>query len=291
MKPDIICISMSGLGHTGPLSSYVSYGPTLQALTGYTQLMAEADDSRPATAIRTPTCAADTPARSPRWSRLASAPHRPGAFVDLSQFEAVASVIGPALLDISVNGRKQSAPGYNSQEGPAAPHGVTNAARSTATTIDGSRSAADAFRVAALRRRDRSPHWASDPKFRTLYLRMQNSDELDAKSHDGRPSTAPKTRWRLCKARASQRASSRTASTSARAIRNCKSAASGRPSQRRRARPPTSPASRSSFPTGPDKFARLRPKSARTSIMSSAMPLGLGKAERDELVESGAVWP
>jgi len=34
---------MSGLGHTGPLSSYVSYGPTLQALTGYTLLMAEPD--------------------------------------------------------------------------------------------------------------------------------------------------------------------------------------------------------------------------------------------------------
>ncbi|MGC1399128.1 CoA transferase, partial [Candidatus Binatus sp.] len=26
VKPDIICISMSGLGHTGPRSSYVSYG-------------------------------------------------------------------------------------------------------------------------------------------------------------------------------------------------------------------------------------------------------------------------
>ena len=34
---------MSGLGHTGPRSNYVSYGPTLQALTGYTQLMADAD--------------------------------------------------------------------------------------------------------------------------------------------------------------------------------------------------------------------------------------------------------
>ena len=43
IKPDIICISMSGLGHTGPRASYVSYGPTLQALGGYTQLMAERD--------------------------------------------------------------------------------------------------------------------------------------------------------------------------------------------------------------------------------------------------------
>src|SRR5487761_113212 len=28
LKPDIICVSMSGLGHTGPKNSYVSYGPT-----------------------------------------------------------------------------------------------------------------------------------------------------------------------------------------------------------------------------------------------------------------------
>ena len=36
IKPDIICISMSGLGHTGPRANYVSYGPTLQALSGFT---------------------------------------------------------------------------------------------------------------------------------------------------------------------------------------------------------------------------------------------------------------
>jgi benzylsuccinate CoA-transferase BbsF subunit len=33
-RPEIICVSMSGLGHTGPRSNYVSYGPTLQALAG-----------------------------------------------------------------------------------------------------------------------------------------------------------------------------------------------------------------------------------------------------------------
>ena len=33
INPGIICVSMSGLGHTGPRSCYVSYGPTLPALT------------------------------------------------------------------------------------------------------------------------------------------------------------------------------------------------------------------------------------------------------------------
>src|SRR5208337_1930393 len=43
LKPEIVCVSMSGLGHTGPRSNYVSYGPTLQALAGYTMLMADGD--------------------------------------------------------------------------------------------------------------------------------------------------------------------------------------------------------------------------------------------------------
>ncbi len=42
IKPDIVCISMSGLGHTGPRCNYVSYGPTLQALAGFTRLMTDA---------------------------------------------------------------------------------------------------------------------------------------------------------------------------------------------------------------------------------------------------------
>src|SRR5215470_9307282 len=40
-RPDLVCVRMTGFGLTGPDRDHVSYGPTLQALTGYTQLMAE----------------------------------------------------------------------------------------------------------------------------------------------------------------------------------------------------------------------------------------------------------
>ena len=66
LKPEIVCVSMSGLGHTGPRSNYVSYGPTLQALSGYTLLMTEGVGSRQATAIRTRICRA---AIRGRWRR------------------------------------------------------------------------------------------------------------------------------------------------------------------------------------------------------------------------------
>ncbi|MGB3550618.1 MAG: CoA transferase, partial [Candidatus Binatus sp.] len=182
VKPDIICISMSGLGHTGPRSSYVSYGPTLQALSGYTMLMAEPDGTPAGYGYSyADTCGGYTGALAALialWNR-----HRTGhgQFVDLAQFEAVTSVIGPALLDIAVNGRTQPAPGYNSQEGPAAPHGVYKC-----RPLDGDddRWVAIAVRTGPEWRRFvtaiGSPSWASDPQFRTLYLRMHNSAALDA---------------------------------------------------------------------------------------------------------------
>jgi len=186
VKPDIICISMSGLGHTGPLSSYVSYGPTLQALTGYTLLMAEPDGTPAGYGYSyADMCGGYTGALAALvalWNRRRTGR---GQFVDLSQLEAVASVIGPTLLDISANGRTQSPPGYASQEGPAAPHGVYKCRplKNDDGCTDDDRWIAISVRTGSEWRRFvtaiGSPSWASDPSFRTLYLRMRNSGALD----------------------------------------------------------------------------------------------------------------
>jgi crotonobetainyl-CoA:carnitine CoA-transferase CaiB-like acyl-CoA transferase len=186
VKPDIICISMSGLGHTGPLSSYVSYGPTLQALTGYTLLMAEADGTPAGYGYSyADMCGGYTGALAALvalWNRRRTGR---GQFVDLSQLEAVASVIGPSLLDISANDRTQSPPGYASQEGPAAPHGVYKCRplKNDDGSTDDDRWIAISVRTGSEWRRFvtaiGSPSWASDPSFRTLYLRMRNSAALD----------------------------------------------------------------------------------------------------------------
>ena len=181
IKPDIICVSMSGLGHTGPRSSYVSYGPTLQALGGFTLLMAEAT-GEPAGygysyADMSGGYTGALAALLALWHRRRTGR---GQFVDLSQFEAVVSVIGPALLDIAVNRREQTPPGYRSQELPAAPHGVY---KCRPRGDDDDRWIAIAVRSQAEWERFvgaiGSPQWAYDAKFRTLYLRMHNRDELD----------------------------------------------------------------------------------------------------------------
>ncbi len=182
LKPDIIGVSLSGLGHTGPRANYVSYGPTLQALAGFTMLMAE-PDGRPAGygyshADMTGGYLGALAALIALWSRRRTGR---GQFVDLSQFEALVCLVGPALLDLTVNNRPQEPPGYKSQEGPAAPHGVY---RCRARGDDNDRWLALAVRshtewrrlVTALG----SPPWASDPRFGTLFLRMRNRADLDA---------------------------------------------------------------------------------------------------------------
>jgi benzylsuccinate CoA-transferase BbsF subunit len=182
VKPDSICVSMSGLGHTGPRSNYVSYGPTLQALSGFTLMMADAN-GEPAGygysyADMSGGYTGALAALMALWHRRRTGQ---GQFVDLSQFEAVTSVIGPALLDISVNGRKQEPPGYRSQELPAAPHGIY---RCRPRGDDDDRWIAISVRAQGEWERlvgaIGSPAWASEAKFRTLYLRMRNREELDA---------------------------------------------------------------------------------------------------------------
>jgi len=174
---------MSGLGHTGPRSNYVSYGPTLQALSGYTLLMTE-EDGQPAGygysyADMSGGYTGALAALIALWHRRRTGR---GQFVDLSQFEAVTSVMGPALLDIAVNDRVQVPFGYRSQERPAAPHGVYQCRsryddddRWLALSIDSQARWERFVEIIG------APSWTAEPAFRTLYLRMRNSADLDAK--------------------------------------------------------------------------------------------------------------
>ncbi len=293
VNPGIICISMSGLGHTGPRSNYVSYGPTLQALGGYTLLMADPSGAPAGYGYSYADMAAGytgaLAALVALWHRRRTGQ---GQFVDLAQFEALVSVIGPALLDISVNRRELKPPLYNSQEAPAAPHGVY---RCRPLGDDDDRWVALAVRtqdewvrfVGALG----SPGWASDVKFRTLYLRMRNGGELDANiSGWTRARSAEDVMMTLQRAR-----------VAAGVVANGVDLCARDPQLRERGfwpgvqHPDGAPSQVSGVPFklsgGSGSPRTIAPEAGENNDYVLGDILGLGRAERERLIAEGAVWP
>jgi crotonobetainyl-CoA:carnitine CoA-transferase CaiB-like acyl-CoA transferase len=177
IKPDIIAVSMSGFGHTGPQKDYVSYGPTLQALSGYTLLMRHPGREPAGWGY---SYADMSGGYSGALAVLMALWHRKrtgeGQFVDLSQFETIASVVGPSLLDILVHKSTLAPFGNRSQEAPAAPHGVYRCAgddRWCAITIFTEDEWQAFCRVLG------NPTWTQDTRFFTFHARLTHQDELD----------------------------------------------------------------------------------------------------------------
>ena len=177
LKPDIICVRMTGFGLTGPDRDHVSYGPTLQALTGYTLLMAEPGGPPAGFGYSYSDLAGGNLGA---LAVLAALWHRRrtgrGQLVDLAQLEAVASLVGPVLLARAIDGGVSTPTGNASQEAPGAPHGVYPCAgddRWIAITVF-TDADWDGF-VEAIGR----PAWTHDERFATGASRLRHAAELD----------------------------------------------------------------------------------------------------------------
>ena len=177
-RPDIVTVRMTGLGLTGPQRDWVSYGPTLQALTGYTLLMAEPGGAPAGFGYSYSDLAGGNLGA---LATLAALWHRRrtgrGQLVDLAQLEAVASLLGPTLLARALDGGPSAAVGNASPEGPAAPYGVYRAAgadRWVAITV------LDDGEWARFGAALGGPAWTRDPRFATAGGRAAHAAEIDA---------------------------------------------------------------------------------------------------------------
>ena len=177
LKPDIIAVSMSGFGHTGPHKDYVSYGPTLQALSGYTLQMRHPGGEPAGWGY---SYADMTGGYSGALAVLAALWHRKrtgqGQFVDLSQFEAISSLVGPGLLDLLNRDTASEPVGNRSQEAPAAPHGVYRCRgedRWCALAVFSDEEWRSLCRVMG------NPAWATQPRFASLASRLHHREDLD----------------------------------------------------------------------------------------------------------------
>jgi crotonobetainyl-CoA:carnitine CoA-transferase CaiB-like acyl-CoA transferase len=177
LRPDIICVRLTGFGLTGPHRDHVSYGPTLQAETGYTLLMAEPGGPPAGFGYSYSDLAAGNlgavAVLAALWHRRRTGQ---GQLVDLAQQEAVASLLGPILLERALDEGSSQPLGNASQEGPAAPHGVYPCAgedRWLAITVF---SDEDWRRFGEALGR---PPWTRDPRFATRDGRLSHAAELD----------------------------------------------------------------------------------------------------------------
>jgi len=120
VKPDIIMLSSSAVGATGPEASYAGYAPTFACMSGAVEITGYPDQPPSplsgAVDLRVGTTAA--------FAVLAALHHRErtgeGQNIDLSSTEVMSSMIGEAFLEYSVCGRLPQRSG--NRDGAMAPH-------------------------------------------------------------------------------------------------------------------------------------------------------------------------
>ncbi|MBM4462935.1 MAG: CoA transferase [Chloroflexi bacterium] len=176
IKPDIIYISSQGFGSGGPYSDYQAYGPMLAAASGVLNLWAHPDDPYPVGSnVPLPDHIASKQAVV---AVLAALDYRrrtgKGQFIDMSQVEVAASLIGEFCLEYTVNGRVPKAMGNRSLY--AAPYGCYRCKG------DDQWCAISVFTNDEWQRFCKAignPGWTRDPKVADIVSRLRNVDELD----------------------------------------------------------------------------------------------------------------
>ena len=168
---------MGGMGNSGPWRDFVTFAPTIHALTGLTYLT-----NLPGAAGHRLRLLADGP---PEWRRGrarhsrgggAPASHGQGLAVDVAQYELGLGLMGPAFLDHFANGAD---PG---------PVGIATRSMRGRRTASIPRRGEDRWVAIAVRGDEQwealcelmgAPELARDPRFATHEARIASQDALD----------------------------------------------------------------------------------------------------------------
>jgi len=181
LRPDVVYARMSGYGHSGPNASYRSYGPVVQAVSGLSFI-------------------SGLPGREPSgWGLshmdnqaafynsaaiLMAIRHRmltgEGTEIDVSAIETGINLLGPVMLEVTVNGRVTRGPRYPAgnrlEHPPAAPHGVYPASGEDRWVAIAVFNDEEWSRFADAIGR---PAWTADERFASPQSRWENQDALD----------------------------------------------------------------------------------------------------------------
>ena len=183
-NPGVIYVQMSGMGDTGPWSKFVSYAPTIHAVTGLTSLTGVPGREDVGIGFSYNDHQAGLHGAVAILAALESRRNSGrGQRIDISQFEVGVNFAGPSLFDLFVNGRAAKATGNKLPYDECAPHGVYQCAPKDAATIADERWVAIACMSdehwVALKRVMGNPSWAEAEEYATASSRYAASDELD----------------------------------------------------------------------------------------------------------------
>jgi benzylsuccinate CoA-transferase BbsF subunit len=184
IKPDIIMISLSGYGDTGPYADYIAYGPAQVPLSGLSSLTGY----RGWPPMHSGFSYADPNAGiHGAFAILTALYHRnktgEGQYIDMSQWECAMTLLPEGILEYTMNGAEPERMG--NEDPQMAPHGVYKCLdrpeKVAGNIIDQFVAivAADDAEWGRLASAIGRPALKADPRFATLAARKANDAELD----------------------------------------------------------------------------------------------------------------
>ena len=176
LKPDIIQISMSGYGQTGPFRAYLGYGPPAGALAGLFGLTGYRGGDPAEIGLSYPDPNAGLMGA---YAVLVALAHRDvtgeGQYIDQSQWEAVLVHMAEGLLEWDINGREPRRAGNHDRQ--MSPHETYKARGGDDAWVSIAVGSDEEW--AALCLAIGRPELAADPRFATAELRKEHEEALD----------------------------------------------------------------------------------------------------------------
>ncbi|MCX6005961.1 MAG: CoA transferase [Chloroflexi bacterium] len=124
VNPSLVMVSLSGFGHNGPWRDFAALGPTEHALSGLTDLTAYINGKSCSIGFAYADHISGLYASLAVLSALQLRDSTgTGVHVDISELEATCSLLGPSLIDYSLNGNSVKPVGNGPMWQIAAPHG------------------------------------------------------------------------------------------------------------------------------------------------------------------------
>jgi crotonobetainyl-CoA:carnitine CoA-transferase CaiB-like acyl-CoA transferase len=174
VRSDIIMLSLSGYGATGPYRGYTAYAPCFSCFGGQAHLTGYVD-AEPNTLTSSCDSRAGT---AGAFAVLMALNLRQqtgkGQYIDLSSSELLNAMIGDQMMDYSMNRRSPSRTGNH--DAVMAPH---NCYRCKGNDRWISIAVASDEEWGGLCRAMEDPEWTKDPAFSTAYGRWHRQDRLD----------------------------------------------------------------------------------------------------------------